>query len=107
MISTWFVLTLLFISLDAGSLFDNLPDIISDPAHSTPSQNNNHQFLFHPIGQYATDVHYAHMRVPFPFLPIFESLAQANHYLSAIDNQADLKVSALIIQDIVNPVKCV
>ena len=34
-----------------ASLFDNLPAIISDPAHSTPTQNNQHKFLFQPIGK--------------------------------------------------------
>ena len=67
------ILVLLMASMALlASLFDNLPAIISDPAHSTPTQNNQHQFLFQPIGKYASVVHYLHMSVPVHFNPILQ-----------------------------------
>ena len=85
-----------------ASLFDNLPPIISDPAHSTPIQNNQHQFLFQPIGKYATDVHYSHIRLPIYFKPILQSIYNISIYMIDIFSESKTHATNLVIQEITN-----
>ena len=80
--------TLWFLSIGvvfSNSLFDNLPPIISNLAHSTPIQINQHQFLFQPIGKYATDVHYLHVGLPIYFMPILQSINNSNYMIDILD----------------------
>ena len=80
-------------------LFDNLLAIISDPAHPTPTQNNQHQFLFQPIGKYATNVHYLHIRLPVHFNPILHSIKNSDYMTDIVDETKE-KATSLVIQEI-------
>ena len=101
MMSRFFLLLLLLSTMEAGSLFDNLAAIISDPAHSTPSQNNNHQFLFQPIGKYATDIHYLHIRLPIYLDPVLQAITNMSDFMHDIAKQTSSKATTLVIQDII------
>ena len=47
---------------DTASLFQNLPPIVVDE-HAVQANPNSHTTVFHPIGKYATDVHYQYYRI--------------------------------------------
>ena len=58
----------------AMSIFDGLPPIITDESHLSALPPSTHQFLFNPIGKYATDVHYMHIRIPIFFKPVLQNM---------------------------------
>ena len=85
-----------------ASLFDNMPPIISDPAHSTPIQNNQHQFLFQPKGKYEMDVHYSHIWLPIYFKPILQSITNVSNYLIDVLSESKPHATNLVIQEIID-----
>ena len=98
-----FTLSVLCISMAiTASLFDNLPPIISDPAHSTPIQNKLHQFLFQPIGKYTTDVHYVHVFLPVYFNPILQSVNNVSNFMIDVQDESKSHATNIVIQEITN-----
>ena len=78
MICVFFVLLCCLGSTNTKSLFDDLPPIITDQMKLQSTTPSNHQFLFQPVGHFATDVHYMHIRIPIYFKPVLQYLVLIN-----------------------------
>ena len=98
MICVFFVLLCCLGSTNTKSLFDDLPPIITDQDLMQSATPFNHQFLFQPIGHFATDVHYLHIRVPIYFKPVLQSLYAINRTLEQIKTTYNSKATGPIIE---------
>ena len=56
---------------DTASLFQDLPPIVVDD-NAIMENPNTHTTVFHPVGKYATDVHYQFIRLPIHFSVILK-----------------------------------
>ena len=65
-------------------IFHNLPPIITDQSNLHALPPSTHQFLFQPIGKFATDVHYMHIQIPIYFTPVFENLAHVQKTMMSL-----------------------
>ena len=84
MICAIFVLFCCLGSTNTRSLFDDLPPIITDQMALQSSTPSNHQFLFQPVGHFATDVHYMHIRIPIYLKPILQNIALINRTMDHV-----------------------
>ena len=100
MIVLWLAIVAFGHLVRGRSIFDDLPPIVSDQAPLADSQPSTHQFLFNPIGKYATDVHYCHIRIPIDFKPIMENFAHVHANLNNIVKTTKDKVTFEVIRHV-------
>ena len=87
-------------STNGRSIFDDLPPIITDQSNSNALTPSTHQFLFQPIGKFATDVHYMHIHIPFYLTPVFKSLSRVQKAMTSIVSLTSAKGSGPVIAQI-------
>ena len=101
MILIWLTLAVSLTLVGSASIFDNLPPIIIDDQMQANTKPDLHQFLFQPVGQYATDVHYMHVRMQIPFSPILESIENMESYMDSVKNQSVTHAHTVNIQKVI------
>ena len=69
-------------------------------ASKSAQDKNQHQFLFQPVGKYATDVHYLNVRVPFHFRPILDAITDMSSYLDKVNNITFGKATYTIVGEV-------
>ena len=96
----WLFVILCSSRIDANSIFDNLPPIISDSGHPHTVPDKANQFLFNPAGRFATDVHYAHVRLPIHFQPVLDNMDKIINAMDTMANATKSKATSYVTQSV-------